>query len=597
MTGQCFDEFHRLFGIRYPFGDYHQAFVPEFNAGAMESPGCVTLRDPYVFQSRVTRTEHVLRAITVAHEMSHMWFGDLVTPVWWDDLWLNESFAEYMGTRVTADVTEFGEAWVHDAHVRHQWGLRADQRPSTHPVAGNGALDAASALQDFDGISYAKGASIIKQLNTRLGDDVFLRGANDHFEKHRFGNATMADLLDAWDRAGAGDLTGFADSWLRTAGPDRIELDRAAGEVRRKALDGHPADRAHAFGIATADPDSPGQWRTESLLVDADSTAVDLPRGPVVLDPRVATWAVTLLDPETMASLPELLPATTDGLIRASIWNSVRNAFHLALLDPAEALAVLEAGIPVEDTDDGVDMTLAWACSEVVPVAVDPAAALARVHDVAMARAATSPAGSTLRLAAFHAQVFASTDVAALRGWLAGGDELPDGVEVDVDLRWRILVRLAVLGAVDRDELAAALAAEPTAVSQVEHAKALASLPDAEAKAWAWQRFTGEVVVPNYELEAIGRGFWRLGQHDVTEPYVARYFDELPATAQVRTGWMLGDAALAFYPRSAIADDTVEQARALLARADLDPVLRRSVIDETDDLERRLAVVKEFGAA
>ena len=165
MTKQCFDEFHRLFGIRYPFGDYHQAFVPEFNAGAMENPGCVTFRDPLVFSSRVTRGVRIQRATTVAHEMAHQWFGNIVTPKWWDDLWLNESFAEYMGNRVTADVTEYADAWTHNAYARRQWGLMADQAPSTHPVAGNGAVDATAALQDFDGISYAKGSSILKQLN------------------------------------------------------------------------------------------------------------------------------------------------------------------------------------------------------------------------------------------------------------------------------------------------------------------------------------------------------------------------------------------------------------------------------------------------
>ncbi len=206
MTKQCFDEFHRLFGIRYPFGDYHQAFVPEFNAGAMENPGCVTFRDPLVFSSRVTRGVRISRATTVAHEMAHQWFGNIVTPKWWDDLWLNESFAEYMGNRVTADVTEYDDAWTHNAYARRQWGLVADQRPSTHPVAGNGAADATAALQDFDGISYAKGSSILKQLNATLGDEVFFAGAVDHFTKHRFGNATMHDLFASWEQAGAGDL-------------------------------------------------------------------------------------------------------------------------------------------------------------------------------------------------------------------------------------------------------------------------------------------------------------------------------------------------------------------------------------------------------
>ena len=216
----------------------------------MESAGCVTFRDPLVFQSRVVRTDHVNRATTLIHEMAHMWFGDLVTPVWWDDLWLNESFAEYMGARVAADATEFTESWLSESYGRRSWGLSADQRPSTHPVAGNGAADGATALQNFDGISYAKGASIIKQLNSRLGDEVFFGGVSDHFAKHRFGNATMADLMEAWERAGAGDLSAFGDGWLLTAGPDRLVLDRARGRRPSYSLSsGHPADREHALAV------------------------------------------------------------------------------------------------------------------------------------------------------------------------------------------------------------------------------------------------------------------------------------------------------------------------------------------------------------
>ena len=173
---------HRLFGIRYPFGSYHQAFVPEFNAGAMENPGCVTFRDPLIFTTKVTRGARIVRATTVAHEMAHQWFGNLTTPTWWDDLWLNESFAEYLGTRVTADVTQYDDAWVHSSYMRRQWGLLADAGPATHPVAGNGAVDATAALQDFDGISYVKGSTLLKQLNGRLGDDVFFAGVVDHLE-------------------------------------------------------------------------------------------------------------------------------------------------------------------------------------------------------------------------------------------------------------------------------------------------------------------------------------------------------------------------------------------------------------------------------
>ncbi len=595
VTAQCFDEFHRLFGMRYPFGDYHQAFVPEFNAGAMESAGCVTFRDPLVFQSRVVRTHHTLRTSTIAHEMAHMWFGDIVTPCWWDDLWLNESFAEYMGARVTADVTEFEDVWVSEAYSRRSWGLSADQRPSTHPVAGNGAEDAATALQNFDGISYAKGAGILKQLNSLLGDDVFFGGVRDHFERHRFGNATMVDLLQAWERAGAADLDRFRDDWLLTAGPDRLELDRHAGIVRRTPPVGQPAERHHALGLARASGAAATTWTVERMRVDAEATLVSAGHDPVVLDPGVETWAVTLADEQTLAALPTLLPATDDPLLRASAWLSVRNSLQHARLEPAKALDLVAAVLPHEDTDDGVGHTLAWALGAVVPVSPDPVAACRRIHDTAAARVATAGPGSTLQLAAFQGQVAACQDPALLHAWLASGPHLPDGVVVDLDLRWRILVQLAVLGATDRAHLASELAREVTAVSQVEHAKALAALPDAEAKSWAWTRFTGEIEVPNYELEAIGLGLWQIGQEQLTEPYVARYFEDLPATAEVRTGYLLGQSVGDFYPRWSITPGTVERARTLIADDSLDPTIRRELVDSTWDLERRLAVVEAFG--
>jgi aminopeptidase N len=595
ITKQCFDEFHRLFGIRYPFGAYHQAFVPEFNAGAMENPGCVTFRDPLVFSSRVTRGVRIQRASTVAHEMAHQWFGNIVTPKWWDDLWLNESFAEYMGNRVTADVTEYGDVWTHNAYARRQWGLVADQRPSTHPVAGNGAFDASAALQNFDGISYAKGSSILKQLNARLGDEVFFAGAIDHFTRHRFGNATMHDLFASWEAAGAGDLSAFTAAWLRTAGPDTIVLDRAAGVVRRTPPADHPAERAHAFRVASAAPG--GAWEVAPLTVADEETAFDAaPGAAVLLDPFEDTFALVQPDPTTVEALKALLPATDDTLLRAGIWNNVRSAFHNAAVAPADVLDLLEAGLPVEDSDDAVFYTLPWVLAKVVPLSADPPAALRRVHAAARAKVESAEAGSTLQLAALQAAISSATDAGQLRTWLAGR-VLPDGIGLDVDLRWRMLVQLAVLGETDREELGAALADEPTARSRVEHARATASLPDAEAKAWAWQRFTGEVDVPNYELEATGEGMWRHGQEHLTAPYVARYFDELPGTVATRSGWLLADAAESFFPITALAEETRSRARGLLDDGELDLSLQRRLVDLTDELERRLAVRRAFGGA
>ncbi len=594
LTRQCFDELHRLFGIRYPFGDYHQAFVPEFNAGAMENPGCVTFRDPLVFTSRVTRGQRISRATTVAHEMAHQWFGNITTPLWWDDLWLNESFAEYMGNRVTAEATQYDDAWVQTAYARRQWGLLADQRPSTHPVAGNGEEDATAALQNFDGISYAKGSSILKQLNTTMGDEVFFAGVRDHFDRHFYGNATMQDLLDSWTRAGAVDLGPFADNWLVTAGPDRLVLERP-GRLLRTPPTGRPAERRHTLRIATRAAGA-ADWQVDEQVLDAAETAYDVAAGTaVLLDPFEDTWAVTEPDPETLALLPGLVATTTDPMLRAGMWNSVRSAYHHARVSPDAVLDLLEAWLPVEDQDAGLQHTLGWVLAKVVPLAADPQSAASRVHVASWQVARAAEPGSTIQLAAFQAAVSSCASVDLLEGWLMGRD-LPVGIELDLALRWRLLVRLAVLGAVDRDALDQHLDAEPTAVSRVEHTRAIASLPTAEAKAWAWERFTGVATAPNYELEAAGEGMWRAGQEHLTDPYVGRYFDELPGTAQAHSGWVLADVAEAFFPLTSLDDTTVARAHELIARPDLDASLRRRVVDTTDELEHRLAVTRTFGS-
>ena len=586
MTKQCFDEFHRLFGIRYPFGDYHQAFVPEFNAGAMENPGCVTFRDPLIFSSRVTRGIRIARASTLAHEMAHQWFGNIVTPLWWDDLWLNESFAEYMGNRVTADVTEYDDTWTDNAYARRQWGLVADQRPSTHPVAGNGAVDATAALQDFDGISYAKGSSILKQLNATLGDEVFFAGAIDHFTRHRFGNATMHDLFESWERAGAGDLSSFTTHWLRTAGPDTIVLDRAAGVIRRTPPPDHPADRSHTFRAAVA---LDGKWSDRTVVVQGPETPFDAGDAAVVLDPYEETWALVQPDARTVQQLAGLLPSIEDDLLRAGVWNNVRSALHNAAIDPADVLDLVEAALPVEDTEDSRRRTLSWVFSTVLPLA--PAGGLERVHRAALGKLETTPNGSEHQLAAFRTAITSSVDAAELRSWLG---KAPKGIDIDLDLRWRILVRLAALGETDRAELGAALDREPTAKSRVEHTRALASLPDREAKEFAWARFTGEVDVPNYELEAAGLGMWRSGQERLLAEYVDRYFADLPGTVGVRSGWVLADAAEWFFPVTARTPETLARAEALIADESLDPSIRRRLVDEADQVSRMLAVQRAY---
>ena len=596
VTAQCFDEYHRLFGIRYAFGDYHQAFVPEFNAGAMENPGCVTFRDPMVFTSKVTRAERTFRATVVAHEMAHQWFGDLVTPRWWDDLWLNESFANYMGYRVTVDCTEFDTAWVDNNFGRKRWGLEADQRASTHPVAGNGATDAVSALQDFDGISYAKGSAVLAQLNRTLGDDVFFTGVREHFRRNRFGNATLHDLFAAWEDAGAGDLSSFANDWLRTPSLDHLTVDRSGALpalVRHTPAD-HPADRVHTLSVARH---TGSGWVVEPVTVGSDPGLLspETVGQPIVLDPLDETWARLGVDACAAEVLADLLPAMEQPIMRASVWNAVRDSVDHALVDPSAALTLVEAALPHEDQDSAVSALTTFALDTLAGrLLPDRAGAVERFHRAVRRRLETAAPGSGLQVAAVRGAVASCADPELLRRWLDAAD-LPEGVEVGLDLRWRVLVRLATLGAVTRTELRQQLETEHTAQAAVDHVLATASLPDPEAKVFAWEHFDGTRDASNYEIQAAGSGLWRRGQEAVTAPYVERYFAEVARTAKVRHGWVLAEAAREFFPALAVEPGTLLLAERELEDRDLDLSLRRALADCTDDLRQALEVRATFG--
>ncbi|HET8603853.1 MAG TPA: aminopeptidase N [Marmoricola sp.] len=598
VTKACFDEFHRLFGVRYAFGKYDQAFVPEFNAGAMENPGLVTFRDLYLYSSRATRSQLTNRATVIAHEMAHQWFGNLVSPKWWDDLWLNESFAEYMGMRVGEEATRY-DAWAWSAVVRKNWGLAADARPSTHPVAGNGADDALEALQDFDGISYAKGSAALRQLATRIGDQAFLGGVRDHFERHRFGNATMTDLFGSWERAGASDLSGWTRAWLRTAGMDTLELDRDRSAVVRSTDETDGQLRPHAFDVAVHTGDG---WSLRPLQLDDAEAPVSCDGAPVLLDPHERTWAELRYDDLTLDRLPDLLPDMTDPMMRASVWNAVRHGVHQGTLSPARALDVLCAGIPSEDQDAALTALTHWAAPEqgaglavsgmLSAVVADPEDAARRLHAAFDQRLRTAEPGSGVQLAALHGTIALSDSADALLDVLDG--DLPAGTELDRDLRWRVVKRLTALGAVDRPFLAAQLETERTDAAVNAWCWCMAALPDEEAKAWAWDRFTGAVPANNYELEMVGLGMWRPQQGELLTPWVGRYFDDVVSTQQVRAGWALAATGQYFYPITVLTDETVEATARVCAEPGIDRGLRRRLLDCADEVARRIAA-REVG--
>ncbi len=401
VTKQAFDEFHRLFGYRYPFGEYHQAFVPEFNAGAMENPGCVTFRDAMVFRSAVTDQERSGRARTVVHEMAHQWFGDTVTMQWWNDLWLNESFAEYMAHRVSTAATQYTDNWIDFAFVRKWWGLQADQRSSTHPIAADAVKDALASLDDFDGISYAKGAATLKQLAAYLGDDIFLAGVRAHITSNEFGNATFADLVAKWTEAGAVGLEEWAQNWLRTPGVDTISAERTATGVklRRVAPAAYPANRPHQLTVGGFDES--GRSVSVPVLLDSDEVEVELDPSLAVIVPDAAddTWAKIRLDADSLGRLAEVLPKIADGVTRAVVLNSLRDAIADAELDPQLGFDVVLAALPHEDSDIAVTTMVSWSLARLLGGYLPYEPHRGQLADVLAARVGSTPPGSSLQLA------------------------------------------------------------------------------------------------------------------------------------------------------------------------------------------------------
>ena len=461
VTKRSFDYFHGLFGIRYPFGEYHQVFVPEFNAGAMENPGCVTFRDQYLYRGAATRDELLTRANTVSHEMSHMWFGDIVTMKWWDDLWLNESFAEYMSHRCLVDATEYTDAWVDSSIVRKVWGYGAERSPSTHPVAGVEALDAQSALQNFDGISYAKGAATLRQLIAYVGDDQFIAGVRAYLTDKSYGNGTLADFLAAIETASGKDLEAWSRG-LAAHGRPRHDLGRRRGAgrasssravVHRESPADRPADRPHAFDVAGLDRRArarPGQGDDHRSRDDPRRARGHPGAGrPRAQRRRDLTWArVRLSDstrrgpadaarpdprragPRGRVVLPHRRRARRDGLARG-VPRRVRRgvAARDELLDPDAGRGLRRAPRRAVLRPARRSRRPRW------PASTGPAVGLLE----------RATAGTTESLAAARLVAGTSDDEALLRAW-ADGKGLPAGLEDDGDFRWIVVRNLASRG-------------------------------------------------------------------------------------------------------------------------------------------------------
>jgi aminopeptidase N len=594
VTAQAFDEYHRLFGYRYPFGEYHQVFVPDFNLGAMENPGCVTFADNLVFRSTVTDAERSLRARIVVHEMAHMWFGDTVTMKWWNDLWLNESFAEYMASRVSHDVTDHQGHWTDFAFVRKWWGLQADQRSSTHPVAAEAGKDARQSLDDFDGISYAKGAAVLKQLAAYLGDEVFLKGVNAHIDANEFGNADLHEFIAKLTEAGAVDLPNWSEQWLRTAGLDTISAERTATGIRlhRSTPPSQPADRPHKLTVGGYDES--GRSISVQVLLDRDAVDVELDPRTAVIVPDAAddTWAKIRLDATSLANLPAVLPKIADGSTRGVIWNSIRDSVADAELDPRQALAILLEAIRSEDSDIAIGSLLRWLEDRLLGAYLPQEPYRGQAAAALIARLAETATGSSLQLAIARGVVATTDDTKLLQGWLEGAG-VPDGLQVDTDFRWSLVLRLVRLGTYGKPEVDAELAKDRSTEGVAQAARCLAATAD--GKEAAWQRIMTDGSVGVTELFATCEGFWDPAQTELTAPYVERFFREIAHTGEIRSGVAVALTVNRIFPKFAVDEAVIQQAEALIADETVAPSIRRISADQTDDLRRAIAVRRTFG--
>ncbi len=606
VTRQGFDYFHEVFGYRYPFGKYDQLFVPEFNAGAMENAGAVTFLEDYVFRSKVTDAAYERRAETILHEMAHMWFGDLVTMRWWDDLWLNESFATYMSVLAQATATRWSNAWTTFANTEKTWAYRQDQLPSTHPIAAD-MVDIDAVKVNFDGITYAKGASVLKQLVAWVGQDAFLAGLRTYFVQHAFGNTELPDLLSQLEAASGRDLSAFSAQWLETAGVNTLRADFetapdgtfTAFSLLQEAPDAWPTLRNHRVAVGLYDLVDGRLVRTGREELDVVGAKTEVPGlvgrpqpDLVLVNDDDLTFAKVRLDPRSLQTLVQHVGAIEESLPRALAWAAAWDMTRDAEMPARDYLALVLAGIGSE-TDIGLVQSLIRQATSAVTMFADPAWAptgAARLAAFATAELGRATPGGDVQLAWARALGSTAADddqIALVEGLLDGGRELP-GLAVDTELRWHLLRRLAVLGRLDDARIAAELDRDPTAAGERHAAAARASLPTPQAKDAAWALAVEDESLTNAVQSSVIGGFWHAEQRDLLEPFVDRYFACLDDVWAHRTTEMAQNVVVGLYPSLVVDRSVVARTDAYLDGRQTPAALRRMLLEGRDSIVRAL---------
>jgi aminopeptidase N len=607
VTKQGFDFFHRQFGVRYPLPKYDQVYTPEFNAGAMENFGCVVHAEQYyVWRSPVTDFEYEQRANTILHELAHMWFGDLVTMRWWDDLWLNESFAEWASHWCNAEATRFTDAWTSFLSLRKGWGYRQDQLSSTHPVYCE-MPDVEAVEVNFDGITYAKGASVIKQLVAYVGIDAFVAGLRDYFNRHAWGNATFDDLLSALEVASGRELRKFAAQWLETAQVNTLRPELAVGPdgryssvvVVQEAPASHPTLRTHRIGIGLYDLGGSGLVRRSLIEVDIEGERTSIPRlvgepaaAVLLLNDEDLTYAKLRLDEGAMRVVVDHIVGLDNPLARALCWAAAWDMLRDGELAARHYVRLVTAGLPVETDINLVTATLRQAQSAIIFYA-DPAwspTGWRMLADTAREQLARAEPGSGFQLLWARTYAAASTgetDLEVLAGWLRGVD-VPEGLKLAADLRWSVLQALVARGVLGVREIEAELDTDRTASGERQAALARALVPTPEAKAETWRRLVEDPHLPNWLQRSLLLGFQHPDHIGLTRPYVDAYFRAVGTIWATLDSEPAQDFVELAYPAYQVSEDVVVASDAWLAEPDRPAPLRRLVAEGRDGITRAL---------
>jgi aminopeptidase N len=604
ITRQGLDYFTGLFG-RYPYAKYDQVFVAD-HLGAMENIGCITISEQFLFRSKVTDAMYELRAMVILHEMSHQWFGDLVTMRWWGDLWLNESFAEYCATLSSVEATRFTGAWTTFCSGRKVLGYMQDQQPSTHPVAADVAT-LGEAIANFDGISYAKGASVLKQLVAYLGRDEFFAGVQAYFAEHGWGNATLADLLRALEASSGRNLADWSKAWLETAGPNTLRPDFSVDArgvftefaVLQEAPASQPTLRPHRIAIGLYHRSGGAITRRHQVTVDVTGPRTVVPElagqpqpDLILLNDDDLGYAIVRFDPRSLATLAESIGQFTDSLARTVCWSAVLDMALQAELSLSAFIRILAAGMGQEPSISVLQI-LHQVTRRLLNMTGDPQwvpAAKQQLADAALPLLYAAEPGSDRQLAWAQLLSWAavSTDqLDLLAGLLDGRAEVP-GLVVDTELRWALLRRLASTGRAGDAQIDAELGRDDTDAGRRHAASCRASIPDAEHKAAAWWLLTesGELGVEG--AVEVGQSFNQSEQAELLAGYADRFFTQLPGIWASLSAPMRMVFGQVLFPYSAAAPDLLARVDAVLAEDDLDPVFRRAVIEGRDVAEKAL---------